>query len=177
MAIIIEDGTAIANANSYVSVAVADAYFADRNNQDWANLDSTDQKTPYLILACDFLEQMFRMRWLGFRRTLTQGLCWPRSWAARPDANGGYGPFPFYYGFNTIPQEVITAQLLLAVKLVNGDLAPDISREDMANSVGVGPIKIDYNANKPSFTIFRNVEMLLGPLLINNNAQAQVVRT
>ena len=177
MALILEDGTGISNSNSYTTVAIADAYFADRNNQDWLGLDNADQKTPYLILATDYLEQMYRLSWLGFRRLTTQALSWPRAWAARPDLSGGYGPFPYYYGFNTIPQEVIAAQMLLAVKLITGELAPDISREDMATAVAVGPIKIDYDKNKPSFTIFRNVDLLLAPLLINNNQQAQVVRT
>ena len=54
MAFVTEDGTGLAEANSYVSVAEADAYHADRGNAAWIGEDSAKQSA--LIKATDYLE-------------------------------------------------------------------------------------------------------------------------
>lgn len=38
MAFVVEDGSGIANANAYITVAYADEYFSDRGNADWAGM-------------------------------------------------------------------------------------------------------------------------------------------
>jgi hypothetical protein len=176
MALIKEDGSMPAGANAYADVADADAYFADRGNSVWANLDPVNQKPQYLILGCDYMEQFYRLRWQGYRQTVGQSLCWPRSFVARPDATGGYGPFPYYYPFNSIPNEVLVANCLFAVRVANGDLAPDITRDDMAEMIAIGPIKIQYDTNKPVYTLFRAVNMLINPLCVNSGNQPKIVR-
>ena len=170
MTVIVEDGSIVANANSYVAVADADAYFALRNNTVWAGLNATTQKAPFLISAVDYMQQMYRMRWYGWRDNLNQTLDWPRLWVQQFDAPGNYGPAPYYFSPNVIPQEVKTAQMMLAVRIANGDLAPDITREDMASSVKVGPIQIDYSKDSPVVTIFRAVDKVLAPLLVNDGS-------
>ena len=50
MALIVEDGTGKATANSYVSLAVADAYFLLRGNADWAGPD-TEKEVETLTIA------------------------------------------------------------------------------------------------------------------------------
>jgi hypothetical protein len=179
MSIIVEDGTVVANANSYVSVATANAYFANRNNLVWANLDPTDQQAPFLISAVDYMQQMYRMRWYGWRVQVAQVLDWPRLWVQQFDAPGNYGPAPYYFAPNVVPQEVQTAQMMLAVRIANGDLSPDVSREDMANLVKVGSLQVEYNPNSPVSTIFRAVDNLLSPLLINagSSMMSKVSRT
>jgi hypothetical protein len=176
MALVIEDGTGLPNSNSYIAVADADAYFTDRNNAAWLALDNPT-KTGYVILAADYLQQRYRLAWNGFRRLNTQAMDWPRSYAIKPDIAGGYGPVPYYYGFNEIPTELITAQILLAVKLLNGDLAPDIDPDDDYLKVKVGPIEVDRKPYGSAITVFRNVDMILAPLLIASGAQPEIVRT
>ena len=44
MAFIVEDGTGVEDANSYTSVAFADAYFADRNNTTWSGASVADKE-------------------------------------------------------------------------------------------------------------------------------------
>ena len=39
MAFVVEDGTGLSNSNSFVAVAFADSYFADRNQTAWAGTD------------------------------------------------------------------------------------------------------------------------------------------
>lgn len=176
MALVVEDGTGKTNSNSYIAIADADAYFADRNNAIWAALDNTT-KTGYIILAADYMLQRYRLAWNGLRFTSTQAMDWPRAYAVKPDIVGGYGIVPFYYDFNAIPVEVKNAQILLAVKLINGELAPDITKDDNPLSVKIGSIAIEYRPYASPITLFRNVDMLLEPLLIASGAQPEVIRT
>lgn len=76
MALVVEDGTGLTNANSFVSVADADTYLADRGRTAWAAL-TTQQKEAALINATDFLNAAFG--WVGYRNTATQALAWPRT--------------------------------------------------------------------------------------------------
>lgn len=174
MSLIVEDGSGVANANSYNALADADAFFAARNNTTWAALDQTDQKIPYLIQAVDYMQQAFRPRWKGWRHLTTQVLDWPRLWVDQFDSPGNYGPNPYYFAPTTIPQEVKTAQLLLALKITNGDLAPDLERVEQI--VKVGSIQVTYDSNRPPFTVYRDVEMLLGPFLQTSGNMARIGR-
>lgn len=175
MAIIVETGLEVANANSYISLADANTYFSLRNDVTWAALNDTTQKTPFLILAVDYMQQAYRPSWKGQRHTITQSLDWPRLWVDQPDAPGGYGAFPFYYSPTSIPQEIITAQCLLAKKLANGDLAPDLSRVE--KMVKVGSIQVEYDTNRPPVTIFRDVSMLLSPFLAYSGSMVRIERS
>ena len=175
--IIVEDGSIVANANSYVTVADADTYFNLRNNTTWSNLDPTDQKAPFLILAVDYMQQMYRQRWLGWRDNVNQKLDFPRLWVQQFDAPGNYGPAPYYFAPNFIPDEVKQAQMMLAVRIASGDLAPDITREDTALSVKVGTLAVDYDKNSPAFTTYRAIDRLLAPFLNSSSTMARIVRS
>ena len=60
MPLIIEDGTGVPDANSYGSVAEADAFFADRNIMNWAGAGATTPpKEGYLIEAADYIQMFF----------------------------------------------------------------------------------------------------------------------
>jgi len=80
MAITVEDGTGLAAANSYVSLAEADAYFSDRENAAWDGADD-DAKAAALVRGTAALDGMYGGRWPGARYTDLQGLDWPRSGA------------------------------------------------------------------------------------------------
>jgi len=56
--LVCEDGTGLANANTYVAQADADSYFADRANAAWAAL-SSDQKASALIQATQYLDARY----------------------------------------------------------------------------------------------------------------------
>jgi hypothetical protein len=174
MPIIVEDGSIVANANSYNSVADADAYFALRGNTVWDGLDPTDQKAPFLVLAVDYLQQAFRTRWKGWRANVDQTLDWPRWNVEQIDVSGGYGPFPRFYMPNVVPQEIKSAQLELAVRLNNGDLAPDVER--LEASVKVGSIQIVYDNNFSPNTVYPVVERLLKPFVHSTGIMSQVRR-
>ena len=171
--LIVEDGSSVTSSNSYVLSTTADTYFSIRGETTWAAL-LTATKEAYLILAVDYMQQSFRTRWKGWRHLTGQSLDWPRLWVDQFDAPGNYGPYPYYFSPTTIPQEVQDAQCMLALKCINGALAPDLERVEKI--VKVGSIQVEYDTNRPPITIFRDVELLLAPYLISSNGMTRVGR-
>jgi hypothetical protein len=174
MTIIIEDGTGVATAESYLSVADADSYHAARGHLDWDALD-TEDKEIYLRQATDYLTQAYRLRWKGYRTHSTQALDWPRANVQLPDVSFTYAGYGAYVPFNQVPTEVQRACAELALKAVDGPLAPDIERS-VSREV-VGPIDITYDPAAPLVTRFRAIDLLLAPLLAGSSNTLQLVRT
>jgi hypothetical protein len=68
MTLIVEDGSGVYGANSYVTISEADAYFLNRGNTSWADITATTQlKEEALIRATDFIERKYGTRFSGFR--------------------------------------------------------------------------------------------------------------
>ena len=72
---IVEDGTGVAGADSYVTVSFADDYFSARGSDTWSALDDA-AKERALVRATDFIDNMFE--WNGRRLTESQPLRFPR---------------------------------------------------------------------------------------------------
>lgn len=75
MALIVEDGTGLATAESYVSVSDADAYHVSFGNTDWAGY-STEQKEIALRRATVYIDSNYTFA--GEKYRLAQRLEWPR---------------------------------------------------------------------------------------------------
>lgn len=73
---IVEDGTGLTDADSYVSVVFADNYFSTRGVASWASLTET-QKEQSLIRATDYIDNIFQ--WCGKKATAEQSLRFPRA--------------------------------------------------------------------------------------------------
>src|SRR3990167_1017081 len=172
MALVVEDGTGLANANSYISVADADTYFADRNNTDW---DNVEEKEAALILATDYMVSMYRLRWKGYKVLTTQALDWPRYEVDKPDSNYACRAF---YESNEIPIEIKRACAELALRsVVTGGLTPDVSSDDQLSSVKVGPIELSYKEGSSPVKTFRQVSAILAPFIVGSNGMGRLVRT
>ena len=72
---IVEDGTGLTDANSYVSVEFADDYFSARGVSEWADLE-TEVKEQFLIKATDYIDSIFQ--WYGKKEFENQALRFPR---------------------------------------------------------------------------------------------------
>lgn len=72
---IVEDGTGLENANSYVSVEFADDYFSARGVSEWTDLE-TEVKEQSLIKATDYIDSIFQ--WYGKKEFENQALRFPR---------------------------------------------------------------------------------------------------
>lgn len=121
------------NANSYVSVADADAYFLNTyGRESWASLDD-GVKEALLQEATRALDLYYK--WIGYRATETQALGWPRKYAT-------------YSDFREIPEDVIPSAVIYATC----DLAFHIFTnsglnvpENDLDMIKVGSITIDFN--------------------------------
>lgn len=77
MTITVEDGTGLAGADAYISVADADTYFSAINNAAWAAASTADKEYA-IVQATRYMEKRFGTRWKGIIATSTQALGWPR---------------------------------------------------------------------------------------------------
>ena len=84
---IVENGTGMADAVSYCSVAEADDYHsASVSNAVWTAL-SNGSKQSALAMATRVLDATFKFN--GFKKLTTQALQWPRIMARNPDEYDG----------------------------------------------------------------------------------------
>lgn len=174
MTLIVEDGSQVFNAESYITVANAITYLTSRGNTSFAAAVTADQENA-LRNATDFMVAQFRYRWAGYRRGIVQNLDWPRQYVPVLDVAFGYGPAPSYLAFDIVPIPVMQACADLAVRALVGDLAPDIDR--IEKSVAVGPIKVEYDPNQPAGTTFVAVITKLDPFLVGQGQRTTLVRT
>lgn len=130
MPLIVEDGTGVLNADSYVSVADAKAYALSRA----ANFPTGDAEIQILLIqAMDYLEALRPVQ--GSKTYFTQSLQWPRS-GVRIDCID----FPF----DAIPAVLKKAQMQLAIDAhLLGDLQPTTDGFAVAREK-VDVIEIEY---------------------------------
>jgi hypothetical protein len=130
--IVVEDGSGVANANSYVNVANARQYAENRG----VELPADDNEVAaMLIQATDYLEAQ-ECRYQGKRTSSTQALAWPRT---------GVVLHCDEVPPNVIPQSLISAQVQLAMAINAGfDLQPNVSPQDYVTREKVGPIETEY---------------------------------
>ena len=131
MSLIVEDGTVVPGAESYIAVADADQYHSDRANTAWATLDEPSKEAS-LRKATDYMVSEYRESWKGNRINLNQVLDWPRV-AVFLDDFGNYGAVPA----NIVPVPVMRACAELALRASTGELAPDLQRAAIMKKVGL----------------------------------------
>jgi len=151
MALIVEDGSIVPNAESYCSVTYADVYHSSRGNSAW---DDVDDKEAALRRATDYMVQMYRSNWAGNRVTAIQALDWPRYNVPLPD-----GPYHSFVDITVIPDEIKKACAELALRAATQSLAPDQGRVEQ--SVSVGPISVSYAPGSMEETYFKSIESML----------------
>lgn len=117
MSFTVEDGSGVAGANSYLSTAAADIYWADRNNAGWAAA-SVLEKEAALIAASQYLDATYR--WKGRKGGSGQGLDWPRSGVV--DEEG------LSVGGNALPAGLTAAAAELALEALSERLLPGQAR-------------------------------------------------
>lgn len=164
MTLIVEDGTGLSTAESYVSVAAADIYVPLHYAtvpSSWSGAN-TSRKEIALRQAAQAMEARYRGRWIGSKVKETQALSWPRSGALDEDG--------FEIEDDALPQALKDAQVELALKEVAGDtlVADQTSPGTIeSESVKVGPIEeaISYSGGKSQAKQYTLADMLLRPLV------------
>ena len=142
--VIVEDGSGIANSNSYASVADTDAYLSNLLDANEWSIATDDQKAAAVISATMVINNDCRFR--GFRKSMTQALEWPRIRARNDDF---YGQMPgritallnVYYDESSIPLPLKQATYQVAL-----DLLRDATRARDNTAIGIKSASIGQNA-------------------------------
>lgn len=165
MALVVEDGTGKADAESFISVADALAYHEARGNAAWAAVATDTVREQLLRKATDYMEFAYGQRWKGVRTTTTQALSWPRSGVF---INDNLIPS------NVVPTAVQRACAELALRAVSGDLAPDLGAQ--VKSETVGPLATTYADGARQQTKYQAVDSILSGLLDGSSGMIKLVR-
>lgn len=157
MALIVEDGTGVANANTYGTLVGARAYASDRG----VTLSVDDAiVSSQLILAMDYLEGQ---DYVGRPVSFTQALSWPRSQVQFDPDN----PFPD----NEIPPQLISAEYQLVIEQFNGiELEPSVDHEEgfiIEDKVDVLLTKFSEKVGTTSQPILTKVDALLRSIILH----------
>lgn len=131
MAFLVEDGSGVPLANSYITEAYADTHHADRGNDAWSDFISPEQLAA-LIRASEYIDKRFGNRFRGIRKTKGQGLEWPRHDAFD---NDGF----LLSGVDDLPRQLEKATAEYALRaLICGVLAPDpilpVPKQDLSTT-------------------------------------------
>src|SRR5450830_2066044 len=151
----IETGEGLPDAESYASVAAADARCASLGLTAWAALAEADKEIA-LRKAMIFMAT-YRVRWAGRRMNQRQALDWPR-YGVKAD---GF-PVPS----NEIPVDVVNACIDLAARAGRGeDLLPDLDTDsNVIKKDKTGPLETEYFQNTADARErFVAVDTLLAP--------------
>ena len=132
--ITIEDGSNVANANSFVTIAEVRAYAEARG----VTLPVADDSLAVMLIkACDYLEAQAN-RYQGEIANESQALQWPR---IDVYINGSETAFPS----NAIPKQLNSAQSARVVAINEGvDIMPNYSASNFVTEETVGPITTKY---------------------------------
>jgi hypothetical protein len=167
MAIIATIGSA--DANSYVTLAEATAYFLNRlHSDDWVDWeDSADDPGTALVTASSMLD--WYMKWKGTKTTSTQSMQWPRTGAERPDGTE--------IDSNIIPSELKVAVFELALISLEEDRTLDNPLAGL-NQIKAGSLMIKAEALDSTSTkrdvIPEKVKMILSDILSQGGSMAVV---
>ena len=135
MALTVTPGAA--DADSYVTLAEADAYAAARGWAGWTGAEALKEQA--LRRAVEWLDAVYLTRWPGKRATgRVQRLEWPRVDAV--DAAGEA------VDAASIPREVKAAQIEAALRELQApnSLTPDYVPGRTVRREQVGPLSVDY---------------------------------
>lgn len=148
--IIVEDGTIVANANSYVTEADLASYAADRG------ITITGDPSELLVRATDYLETL---KFIGARETRDQPLEWPRI---------GVIIDGFNYLPTEIPEDLKQGQMEVALSIDSG-IDPLAPIERSTKKEVVGPIEVEYMDNSVSSEINPKINAYLSKLIVGGS--------
>ncbi len=165
MALTVEDGTGLAAADAFVSIAYCDTYHSDRGNSTWTGTDAVKEQA--IRRATAVLSGGFG--WKGDRlQGRDQALAWPRTGVTDGDGNS--------VPSDEVPTEVqkACAEMALRELVTPGQLTPDVVLSEAVKSAKAGPVSVDFlNASvgpSSSVPILTVVANLISGLLESDGA-------
>lgn len=168
MTLIVEDGTGLTTAESYVSVADATAYLtaykAAADLATW-NAASTAEQERALRVATQYVDAAYGTRFPGSRLLDAMSLRWPRVNAS--DVEG------YAIASTSVPTAVKNSTSEMALRVVLGDdLLAKLEDPGTVESttVSVGPVSesITYQGGKPTRASYPLVDRILTSVIGSN---------
>ena len=154
MALIVETGLGVADADSYNTLAQLEQIAADRGWIDWINELVAAKKEAAAREAALYLDTISRYK--GRRLKANQGLEFPREGLVDWDGTPITG----------LPSRVRRAHALLARRALAAPLYSDLDRGGRIASESVaGAVSISYFQDAPSGLVFREAMQLLAPFV------------
>jgi hypothetical protein len=155
--LIIEDGSIVENANSYVTEAELILYASARD----ITVDPADAEV-LIVKAMDYIESL---DFVGVKSTRDQGLQWPRFNVVIDD---------YLVSTDEIPQELKTSVFEVALSILNNE-DPLANVERTKTEVKVGSLQVKY-ADGSTRTIVKRISSALRKLLRSGSGSSFEVK-
>lgn len=141
MALVVEDGTGLSNADSYVSLADAEAYFATMPASviaAWTGLSTDAEKENLLKYATRILDQKARFK--GARTVSSSSLRWPRTGAVDCDGSPAAS--------NTVPRPIVSAVCEIALWCATPGQGPNtVSSKQGIESITADVVSVTFRGD------------------------------
>ena len=161
MALVVEDGTGLANAEAYAAVADFVDYYTKRGETTLAAKTVAEIEVA-LRKGADALDNFYRGRWKGVQTTTTQALSWPREGVVDDHE-------ALEHDDDYVPPQIAKASIILAGKSFSADLQPDAERSGTIKREmkQVGPLQkeIEYTEGQDISNIYNSVDTLVRGLI------------
>lgn len=152
MALVIESGVGLPNAQAYCDVAFVTAYYVLRGNTTYVPTEAD------IINAMDYLESTYSLSWIGEPYNDLQALAFPR----------------LVNGMNLYPVAIKNAVADLCLRASTSSLTQDVGEKVTERTVG--PLTTKYAEYSNTQTQYSSVYHLLKPYLIGSSSSHKVVR-
>ena len=177
MAIVVETGAIVTNANSYVSLSEADSYHLDHGNSTWGDT-KTKEREAALVRAAAALDSVYNGRWYGVKTNNNTGIVQLRSWprkefadktTALKDVDG------VEIGINTIPPAIKNAQLEIALIELTGSFSPNkVDRSASIKRRKTDVLETEWFEGTPTFDLYPGIDFMLKGLTRTGNTDVEI---
>lgn len=168
IALVVETGSGVSGANTYISAADADLYQTNRGRSSWALLEP-DAKAIALIKATEAIDAQYP--WIGLKMTRAQGLQWPRHEGV--DSFGESVLLIDRDGFDidAVPQAVVNACAEAAFLTLSEELFQDADPRGKIIRKKTDVLETEYQPDSPTAkpvmpTIFGALNAMLKGLYV-----------
>ena len=178
----VENGTGLADANCYASVATGDAYHEGHLYASAWDAAAPALKEKALVMATHLIDEFFQFN--GVKRRGSQSLQWPRRDCPDPDNDSAAALLPAkrgaFLGDATVPVVVVNAACELARELLKADRTADPDGEGLGSLTIEGAFNIEFDKDDRRKALTLRVLVMLGKygsFLSGRSGMARLVRT
>lgn len=163
MALTVEDGTGIYEADAYASVDTVTSYWSARTHRSFSDTwtaATSPHKEGAIREATAYLDAMYYLRYRGVAKmSADQGLQWPRA-----DANDDE-----FYDLPPLPIQLVNATCELSARAVSEQLSPDSDQHQsikrLLEKTGSVTVETEYMMGEGLEQKFGFIDQMLAPIL------------